>query len=55
LLASTTTTLPTLVLGECTCDAVEEEESNKSEALKYKAAAIASIFLLPVKNLKIAV
>ncbi|CAK7345198.1 unnamed protein product [Dovyalis caffra] len=35
--------LPSLALGECTCDAGEEEESNKSEALKYKAAAIASI------------
>nr|AMQ48923.1 zip transporter [Salix matsudana] len=35
--------LPTLALGECTCDAAGGEDTNKSEALKYKAAAIASI------------
>ncbi|KAG5242331.1 zinc transporter protein [Salix suchowensis] len=35
--------LPTLALGECTCDAGGEEGTNKSEALKYKAIAIASI------------
>ncbi|KAJ6380549.1 hypothetical protein OIU77_029443 [Salix suchowensis] len=35
--------LPTLALGECTCDAGGEEDTNKSEALKYKAIAIASI------------
>lgn len=33
-----------LVLSECTCDS-EEEESNKSEALKYKLVAIASILV----------
>ena len=35
--------LPTLALGECTCDAAGGEGTNKSEALKYKAVAIASI------------
>ncbi|KAJ6741450.1 ZINC/IRON TRANSPORTER [Salix viminalis] len=35
--------LPTLALGECTCDAGGGEGTNKSEALKYKAVAIASI------------
>ncbi|KAL5741777.1 hypothetical protein ACOSP7_028509 [Xanthoceras sorbifolium] len=35
---------PTLVVGECTCDA-EDEERNKSEALKYKLTAIASILI----------
>ncbi|KAH7554324.1 hypothetical protein JRO89_XS12G0164300 [Xanthoceras sorbifolium] len=35
---------PTLVVGECTCD-TEDEERNKSEALKYKLAAIASILI----------
>ncbi|KAJ8543407.1 hypothetical protein K7X08_005930 [Anisodus acutangulus] len=34
--------LPAIVLGECTCD-VEDEERNKSEALKYKMVALASI------------
>ncbi|XP_059645772.1 zinc transporter 8-like [Cornus florida] len=36
--------LPTLVLSECTCDE-EEGDRNKSEALKYKLAAIASILV----------
>ena len=35
--------LPALALGECTCDAGGGEDRNKSEALKYKAVAIASI------------
>ncbi|KAL5739609.1 hypothetical protein ACOSQ2_028789 [Xanthoceras sorbifolium] len=35
---------PTLVVGECTCD-TEDEERNKSEALKYKLTAIASILI----------
>ncbi|KAL5741771.1 hypothetical protein ACOSP7_028503 [Xanthoceras sorbifolium] len=35
---------PTLVVGECTCD-TEDEERNKSEALKHKLAAIASILI----------
>ncbi|KAM7499921.1 hypothetical protein LguiA_024335 [Lonicera macranthoides] len=33
-----------LVLSECTCDS-EEEDSNKSEALKYKLVGIASILV----------
>ncbi|KAF8377423.1 hypothetical protein HHK36_030800 [Tetracentron sinense] len=36
--------LPVLVSGECTCDS-EGEERNKSEALKYKLAAIALILV----------
>ncbi|WMV38608.1 hypothetical protein MTR67_031993 [Solanum verrucosum] len=36
--------LPAIVLGECTCDS-EDEERNKSEALKYKMAALASILV----------
>ncbi|BBG99825.1 zinc transporter 1 precursor [Prunus dulcis] len=36
--------LPTLVFGECTCDK-EDEDRNKTEALKYKLAAIASILV----------
>uniref|UniRef100_A0A5B6YYM8 Putative zinc transporter 8-like n=1 Tax=Davidia involucrata TaxID=16924 RepID=A0A5B6YYM8_DAVIN len=36
--------LPSLVLGECTCE-LEEEDNNKDEALKYKLAAIASILV----------
>ncbi|KAK4355794.1 hypothetical protein RND71_024765 [Anisodus tanguticus] len=36
--------LPAIVLGECTCD-VEDEERNKSEALKYKMVALASILV----------
>ncbi|XP_059662945.1 zinc transporter 8-like [Cornus florida] len=36
--------LPTLVLSECTCDE-EDGDRNKSEALKYKLAAIASILV----------
>lgn len=36
--------LPTIILGECTCDS-EDEERNKSEALKYKMAALASILV----------
>ncbi|KAH8506969.1 hypothetical protein H0E87_013694 [Populus deltoides] len=35
--------LPTLALAECTCDAGGGDGQNKSEALKYKAVAIASI------------
>ncbi|XP_027172937.1 zinc transporter 5-like [Coffea eugenioides] len=38
------TVLPSLVLGDCTCDA-EEEENDRSLALKYKLGAIASIFV----------
>ncbi|KAL0380931.1 UNVERIFIED_CONTAM: Zinc transporter 5 [Sesamum angustifolium] len=34
--------LPVSVVGECTCDP-EEEDRNKTLALKYKLAAIASI------------
>ncbi|PIA59385.1 hypothetical protein AQUCO_00400336v1 [Aquilegia coerulea] len=34
---------PVLVKGECTCDAEESEEENKSKALKFKIGAIASI------------
>ncbi|XVE72396.1 hypothetical protein DITRI_Ditri11bG0036100 [Diplodiscus trichospermus] len=36
--------LPSLVRGECTCD-LEDEDRNKSLALKYKVAAIASILV----------
>lgn len=36
--------LPAIVLGECTCDS-EDEERNKTEALKYKMAALASILV----------
>ncbi|XP_022850400.1 zinc transporter 5-like [Olea europaea var. sylvestris] len=36
--------LPTAVLGECTCEA-DEEDRNKSLALKYKLAALASILV----------
>ncbi|XP_004243896.1 zinc transporter 5-like [Solanum lycopersicum] len=36
--------LPTIVLGECTCDP-EDEDRNKSEAFKYKMAALASILV----------
>ncbi|KAI9153882.1 hypothetical protein LWI28_017931 [Acer negundo] len=36
--------VPSLVLGECTCD-TENEERNKSQALKLKFAAIASILV----------
>lgn len=50
---------PSLALGECTCDA-EQEERNRSLALKYKLGAIASIFVasligvcLPVLGKKI--
>ncbi|KAK9269769.1 hypothetical protein L1049_001547 [Liquidambar formosana] len=35
---------PTIVLSECTCDE-EATQSNRSEALKYKLAAIASILV----------
>uniref|UniRef100_A0A2P2N0U7 Zinc/iron transporter n=1 Tax=Rhizophora mucronata TaxID=61149 RepID=A0A2P2N0U7_RHIMU len=35
---------PALVLGECTCDN-EDEDRNKSEALKYKIGAICSILV----------
>ncbi|XP_071933382.1 zinc transporter 5-like [Coffea arabica] len=50
---------PSLVLGDCTCDA-EEEDKNRSLALKYRFGAIAAIFLaslvgvcLPVLGKKI--
>ncbi|XWS47437.1 hypothetical protein CRYUN_Cryun14cG0151900 [Craigia yunnanensis] len=36
--------LPSLVRGECTCEA-EDEDRNKSLALKYKLAALASILV----------
>ncbi|KAI9161458.1 hypothetical protein LWI28_017676 [Acer negundo] len=36
--------VPALVLGECTCD-TEDEDRNKSQALKLKFAAIASILV----------
>ncbi|CAN4110416.1 unnamed protein product [Withania somnifera] len=36
--------LPAIVIGECTCDS-EDEERNKTEALKYKMAALASILV----------
>ncbi|KAA8547492.1 hypothetical protein F0562_003922 [Nyssa sinensis] len=36
--------LPSLVMGECTCE-LEEGDNNKHEALKYKGAAIASILV----------
>ncbi|KZV16608.1 zinc transporter 5-like [Dorcoceras hygrometricum] len=36
--------LPTVILAECTCEA-DEEDRNKSLALKYKLAAIASILV----------
>ncbi|MCD7451742.1 hypothetical protein HAX54_013340 [Datura stramonium] len=36
--------LPAIVLGECTCDP-EDEDRNKTEALKYKMAALASILV----------
>ncbi|CAI9787115.1 unnamed protein product [Fraxinus pennsylvanica] len=39
--------LPTAVLGECTCEA-DEEDRNKSLALKYKLAALASILVVSV-------
>ncbi|KAL2464912.1 Zinc transporter 5-like [Abeliophyllum distichum] len=35
---------PTAVLGDCTCES-DEEERNKTLALKYKLAAIASILV----------
>ncbi|CAN4084614.1 unnamed protein product [Withania somnifera] len=34
--------LPAIELGECTCDS-EDEKRNRTEALKYKIAALASI------------
>ncbi|KAL3506764.1 hypothetical protein ACH5RR_032146 [Cinchona calisaya] len=50
---------PSLVLGDCTCDA-EQGDGNRSLALKYKIGSIASIFvaslvgiLLPVLGKKI--
>ena len=36
--------LPTLVLGECTCDE-EDEDRDRDNALRYKIAAIASILV----------
>ncbi|KAA8547488.1 hypothetical protein F0562_003917 [Nyssa sinensis] len=36
--------LPSLVMGECTCE-LDEADNNKHEALKYKGAAIASILV----------
>ncbi|KAE9454824.1 hypothetical protein C3L33_13278, partial [Rhododendron williamsianum] len=36
--------LPIVVVGECTCDS-EEEDNNKSEALKYKLGAFFSILV----------
>lgn len=36
--------LPTVVLGECTCE-IEDEDRNKSLARKYKLSAIASILV----------
>ncbi|KAF7123210.1 hypothetical protein RHSIM_Rhsim12G0015300 [Rhododendron simsii] len=36
--------LPAAVVGECTCDS-EEEDNNKSEALKYKLGAFFSILV----------
>ncbi|TXG57735.1 hypothetical protein EZV62_015564 [Acer yangbiense] len=39
--------VPSLVLGECTCD-IEDEDRNKSQALKLKYAAIASILVAGV-------
>ncbi|KAA8525225.1 hypothetical protein F0562_006911 [Nyssa sinensis] len=36
--------LPTIVMGECTCE-LEKGDNNKHEALKYKGAAIASILV----------
>ncbi|KAJ8532053.1 hypothetical protein K7X08_011976 [Anisodus acutangulus] len=36
--------LPAIVLGECTCDS-EDKERNKTEALKYKMAALAAILV----------
>lgn len=35
--------LPYAVLGGCTCDEEEKQDHNRSEALKYKLGAIASI------------
>ncbi|KAM7273703.1 hypothetical protein ACFE04_028367 [Oxalis oulophora] len=37
--------LPSLVVGECTCDSEESGERNKPEALKYKLVALASILV----------
>ncbi|KAF6158552.1 hypothetical protein GIB67_040066 [Kingdonia uniflora] len=37
--------LPSLVLGECTCDAEDNADSNKPEARKYQFIAIASILV----------
>ncbi|CAL9013350.1 unnamed protein product [Prunus brigantina] len=37
--------LPTLVFGDCTCDEEEDGDRNKTKALKYKLAAIASILV----------
>lgn len=36
--------IPTLIAGDCTCES-ESEERDKSQALKYKIAAIASILV----------
>ncbi|KAA8515520.1 hypothetical protein F0562_018869 [Nyssa sinensis] len=36
--------LPTLVIGECTCE-LEEGDNSKHEALKYKGTAVASILV----------
>lgn len=36
--------VPAFVIGDCTCEN-EEQDRNKSEALKYKAAAIAAILV----------
>ncbi|KAE9586421.1 putative zinc/iron permease [Lupinus albus] len=39
--------LPSVAVGECTCDE-EEESKNKGEALKYKIAALVSILISSV-------
>ncbi|KAM7271018.1 hypothetical protein ACFE04_030232 [Oxalis oulophora] len=44
ILFSTLVLLPSLVVGECTCES-ESEDRNKSEALKYKLVAFASILV----------
>lgn len=37
--------LPTLIVAECTCDPEDQEERDKTKALRYKIAALVSILV----------